>query len=774
VAGPTRTVSIVSDDDARRTELLEAALADAARGWPVHRCKGKKPLTDDWPTAASTDEKVVTGWWSESSANIGVVTGARSGIVVLDVDIDPEKGIDGEATLAALVALHGPLPDTVEARTGRGGRHLYFRHPGHPVKTRAGSLGPGLDVRGDGGQVIVPPSRHPNGTHYTWALGHAPGDLDPAEMPVWLEDQAQVQRPAVETPQAPKSVLAALLDDPPGQGHRHDWLTSVAGSYASSSPDFATYAAQVKVTNTSMPDPLPDAEVDGIIKGIWAKEEAKVEEPPPWETPLPFATFDPPPFPVSALPRDCANFVAEEAEATQTPPDLAGLMVLSAVAAAVGGRISIRLRDDWIEPLNIYAVVALPPGCRKSAVVRDVDAPLIKFERDLIERYGPEIREKKSERRKLEKRLDHLHRELAKCSDGGGREGLAVEIATLDIELESTVVPHEPQLITDDATPEKLGSLLFEQEGRIAIMSAETSLFGMMAGRYSSTGAKVEIYLQGHSGDDLRVDRVGRDALHVPEPALTIGVAVQPSVLEGLLDVPILQERGVLARFLFSLPQSPLGRRQIDPPSMSGNTRARYEVMIEQLLDFARGTKIDGEVHVVTLALDPEAQRRLMEFRGEIEPMLGEFGDMAGITGWGSKLPGAVARIAGLLHVASHPDRPASGTVSATTLGAAIEIGVYLAGHAKAAFVVMGADKAISDAKHILRWIERNEKTDFSERDAYRTMTTRFKHPQDLHPGLTALESRGYIRRVPEAKGKGPGRRPSPRWEVNPALRSRN
>jgi putative DNA primase/helicase len=86
----------------------------------------------------------------------------------------------------------------------------------------------------------------------------------------------------------------------------------------------------------------------------------------------------------------------------------------------------------------------------------------------------------------------------------------------------------------------------------------------------------------------------------------------------------------------------------------------------------------------------------------------------------------------------------------------------------------MGADGAVADARHILRWIERHEKTEFSERDAYRTMTTRFKHPADLHPGLTALENRGYLRRVPEPKGKGPGRKPSPRWEVNPALRSRN
>ena len=130
--------------------------------------------------------------------------------------------------------------------------------------------------------------------------------------------------------------------------------------------------------------------------------------------------------------------------------------------------------------------------------------------------------------------------------------------------------------------------------------------------------------------------------------------------------------------------------------------------------------------------------------------------------------------LAALLHLAGHAQRPTVDPVSLETLEGAIDIGRYLLVHAKAAFVVMGADKAVADAKHILRWIERNAKTEFSERDAYRTMTTRFKHPPDLHPGLTALESRGYIRRVPEAAGKRPGRKASPRWEVNPDVHRQN
>jgi len=761
------------DEQARRLALLEAALAYGARGWAVHPTQGKVPRLDDWTNVASSNEKIIRTWWKQWPAdNIGLVTGSRSGLVVLDVDVDPEKAIDGEATLAGLVARYEPLPITAEARTGRGGRHLYFKHPGHLVKTQAGALGLGLDIRGDGGQVIAPPSLHPNGTTYAWIEGRSPDEVGQADLPAWIESGSATEP---TTPDHPSdSVLARLLNDPPQEGQRHDWLTRVAGSYASSTHDFSQYTAQVKVANASTPSPLPDREVEGIVKGIWAKEEAKVDEPAPWESPLPFETFDAPPFPVTALPKVLREFVLAEAEATQTPPDLAAMLVLSAVAATVAGRIEIEAREGWIEPLNVFTVTALAPGNRKTAVTREVIAPLLKLERDLIEELKPQIIQKRSEHRKLTKRLNHLHNELAKCKEEDEAKEITLEIAGLEIELERCVVPAEPQLITDDATPEKLGVLLRDQDGRIALMSGEASVFGQLAGRYSGSGPRVELYLAGHAGDDLRVDRVGRDPVHVENPALTIGVAVQPAVLEGLADVPILRERGVLARFLFSLPVSPLGSRRSITEPLSGNVRSRYAVMLECLLTHARGMHIDGVPFRRALHFDAEAQALFTAFQDEVEPLLGEFGELSEIAGWGGKLVGAAARIAGLLHVAAHPDRPDTDPVTAETLSGALEIGRYAFAHAKAAFVVMGADGAVADARHILRWIERHEKTEFSERDAYRTMTTRFKHPADLHPGLTALENRGYLRRVPEPKGKGPGRKPSPRWEVNPALRSRN
>jgi hypothetical protein len=175
----------------------DAALAYASRGWAVLPCHeparrggcscgradcaspAKHPRTRRGLNDASNDPETVMAWWQRwPSANVALRTGAASGLVVIDVD--PAHG--GDASLARLVADHGPLPATLTVATGSGGRHYYFAHPGHPVRNSASVLGPGLDVRGDGGYVVAPPSRHMSGGVYQWA-----NETGLAALPAWLE-----------------------------------------------------------------------------------------------------------------------------------------------------------------------------------------------------------------------------------------------------------------------------------------------------------------------------------------------------------------------------------------------------------------------------------------------------------------------------------------------------------------------------------------------------------------------------------------------------------
>ena len=144
------------------SETERAALDYLARGWSVVivQPRAKRPIVR-WQTFQKRlpSEDRVRGWLAEHpDANLAVVTGGLSGLVVLDVD--PRHG--GIASLERWERDHGALPPTVESQTGGGGRHLYFAHPGREVRNRAG-LAPGLDLRGDGGVIVVPPSIHPSG-----------------------------------------------------------------------------------------------------------------------------------------------------------------------------------------------------------------------------------------------------------------------------------------------------------------------------------------------------------------------------------------------------------------------------------------------------------------------------------------------------------------------------------------------------------------------------------------------------------------------------------
>lgn len=157
-----------------------AARKYAERGWCVFPLKpgGKTPRTRRGFKEATTDREQITEWWNAyRSANIGMATGAVSGVVVLDVDT--KKGQPGLQSLAELEAEHGPMA-TLRARTPSGGLHLFFRAPASGVGCKAGFL-PGLDFRGDGGYIVVAPSRI-SGKEYCWENPN----VEPAEMPDWL------------------------------------------------------------------------------------------------------------------------------------------------------------------------------------------------------------------------------------------------------------------------------------------------------------------------------------------------------------------------------------------------------------------------------------------------------------------------------------------------------------------------------------------------------------------------------------------------------------
>ncbi len=483
-----------------------------------------------------------------------------------------------------------------------------------------------------------------------------------------------------------------------------------------------------------------------------------------WEPPLSLdRSSDLPAFPVEVLPASLAAFVEAEAVATQTPPDMAALFGLTALATVAGGRVTVEPRPGWVEGVNLFGAVAMEPGSRKSAVQRDMTAPVLEYERDLAVAARPDLADAASRRRVAEASLARLEKAVA----GAGpetRAGVEQERSAAAVALAELTVPVEPRLFTADATPEALASLLFAHGGRMAVLSAEGGIFELMAGRYSNGVPNLDVFLSGHAGDLLRVDRKGRPTEYVERPALTIGVAVQPAVLRKAGRVPEMSGRGLLDRFLYALPPPNVDFRNMDPPPVPDAIRDRYAATVRTL-----AASLDGCAGPVTLRFTPDAGAVLAAWSTELEPRRRPDADLGHIQGWAAKLDGATVRIAGLLHLADHVTDGWGRPIEADTMQAAVEIGRYLVAHALAVFDYMGADPRLEAARRIGRWIVATHQATFTKREAFRALRGQalFATIDRLTAGLAALDDHGWVR--PLAPERGPGR-PTARYETNPAI----
>ena len=281
------------------------------------------------------------------------------------------------------------------------------------------------------------------------------------------------------------------------------------------------------------------------------------------ETPIPLGrVVAVPPFPTDALPVWVAEYVTALADSTQTPPDLAAMLVLAALATAAGRKVNVLVRPGWLEPLNLYLTVAMAPGTRKSPVFARVAEPLMMWERRALDWAKPDIASAASRKRIASDLVRQAEKIAAGADEADEREKLTAEAVAVSEMADAIVVPVPPRLLADDVTAEAVASLLAEQGGRLAILSAEGDLFDLMAGRYSANHAgNFGVFLKSWAGDDLRVDRKGRPPEHVEKPALTLGLAVQPEVLTTIARQPGFRGRGLLARFLYAMPPTNVGSR---------------------------------------------------------------------------------------------------------------------------------------------------------------------------------------------------------------------
>ena len=484
------------------------------------------------------------------------------------------------------------------------------------------------------------------------------------------------------------------------------------------------------------------------------------------DKPLLFDEIHTPEIPADMLPGWLGDYAEAVAKSTQTPPAMAVMLALSTVATCAAKRFEVSpYGEEYTEPLNLWTSTALPPASRKSAVISAMVRPLAEYEQTEAERMAPDIKRSAAKRRTLEKRREKLENDAAKAADPKCRDELLREIELVENEMPEEI--RAPRLWTGDTTPEKLQNLLADHGERMAVLSDEGGIFEIMAGLYSDGRANLDIFLQGHAGTPVRVDRQGRIA-HLDGPALTFGLAIQPAILAdmGTGGKKRFRGNGTLARFLYAVPRSNIGTRNVRANHpIPATVAARYRAGLLDLLTTPPQI-IDNRETPRRLTLTAAALDSWQAFAQWIESRQGEGGDLEPIQDWSGKLPGAALRIAGNFHLVENGVNP-PGQIEQTTMEKSLDLCTLLIDHAQAAFDMMDADPTTADAKSIFKWIESERLTRFRRGEAYRQFKGRFTGKAErLDKTIKDLEARAIVTATTEPTAG----RSATVFMVNPAL----
>lgn len=484
-----------------------------------------------------------------------------------------------------------------------------------------------------------------------------------------------------------------------------------------------------------------------------------------WERPMPLGEPEQPPFPVDRLGR-LRDIVHATAEAYQVPADLPGLMALTLVSAAIGGRRSVQIRPDWAETASLFAVAALPSGERKSPVMAQLDAPIREAEHSMADDSADDRADHAQRHRLLKSRLEESERDAVKQKDDtkrGEAENNAMHLRRELDELGEPPVP--PRLIASDITPEAIARVMSEQDGRLSILATEGGIFDTLAGRYSGT-PNFDVLLNAYSGESVTVDRQSKPPLRVPVAHLSMGLCVQPQVLEdiGRKQDAGFRGKGLLGRFLYAVPQSMVGIRAIDPEPIPEDVRSEWGWLLRGLV--SRVWNSDP----TTLTLDADAAEAMRAYRVAHEPRLGDAGDLADLREWAAKLPGNLARLALVLTLAEDPH---ATTVTGGRMRDALAMSDYLEAHARHAHDLMsnGRYHRLYPARSVLAWIRRKQVDSFSLRELHRSIEKQawVTSADDVQAAVDELAEAGWIAaESPEEDTARVGRPRSPRWLVSP------
>jgi len=480
----------------------------------------KHPMTKRGHKDASSDLTHIRSWWSKwPQANIGIVTGSASNIVVLD--IDPRHGGDHELKLLEEANENLSLESSVI--TGGGGSHYYF-HSSDFLKNRT-NIKPGIDLRAEGGFIVAPPSIHISGQPYQWLNA---SEFEIPTIPSWLL--------AILSTKEKKQYSKQLNPDQTIQeGRRNDTLASLAGLLRKHNLDRSMIQKCLQSLNKQICyPPLDSVEVTSIANSI--SQYPVLKE---WEEPLalPEINIKPPSLSDELIPPLLKTWILDIAERMQVPSEFVAAPAIVAFSSLVGRKVGImpKREDDWLCIPNLWGALVARPGFFKSPAIAEAMKPLEIISKKALDQFNSEKNQNVSQTEVLKAKIEGLKDTIKKQA----RKRNHKEVSELQEEL--TDLLHEKdqsehqckRYKTNDTTVEKLAILLQENPNGLMIIRDELSGWLRSLNKSGREGDR-EFYLEGWNGyNSFTVDRVSRESVFISALCLSVFGGIQPGKLDS-------------------------------------------------------------------------------------------------------------------------------------------------------------------------------------------------------------------------------------------------
>ncbi len=757
-----------------------------SQGWSVIPLEklGKKPMISWEQYQLKLAPLETIKGWARFNGNVGIITGALSGIVVLDLDSDE----------AIAEAKHRGLPEnTVVVQTGRG-EHWYFRHPGGTIANRAGIFA-GADLRGDGGYVVAPESVHETGVIYTYK--QPPGLFDIAPMPQWLFDLAtkpdtvgsKVQeaepikgilqrQPSLTTAygaSAVESELAILCRATEGQRNNQLNTSAFVLAQLAAGGEVEPETTFHLLRDAALSVGLPEREVEATLLSGWNAGLEKPRTPADWQdaeladgfdqekwpepSPLPAVLLPVPHFSPDMLPADLRDWVVDIAERMNVPLDFVGVTAMVALGSVIGRRAGIKpqANTDWLETANLWGCVVARPGAIKSPAVAQVLAPLHRLEAAAAEEYAEAVKVHAAEEAVLKMDRSVTEKRIKDAMEKGATTNYRQEASKKLMELEAIEAPVQKRFMTTDCTAEKMGEICAANPDGILVHRDELiTLFADLDREEKATARG--FYLSGWGGNQgYTFDRIGRGTIRIPAVNISVIGTTQPNRLASYIYHSLRSRDDGMVQRLQLICMPDLDEAFVDVDRHPNETAKLRAFECFEGLSSRRfveiGAEVDptaGEEGIPFFRFSEPAREVFVSWRTELESTVRDPDLKPALAAHFSKFRGLIPRLALILHLASG----GTGPVSLEAVEQALVWANYLEAHARRIYAMAATGVGLAAARAILSKVRQGKLADgFTARDIKQKNWAGLRG-DDVDAGLDLLVEMDWLRKI-KVKGNG-------------------